>query len=91
MASLGSNCPEKLSVLNFQLLNERIHEMLVFKRKVGQSVMVGDMKVTVIRISPTEVILGFGGNNDVAVHRQEIYDRIKKESDAKTEKLPALS
>ena len=65
--------------------------MLVLKRRVDQSIMVGEMKVTVIRITPQEVVLGIAGNKKVAVHRQEIYDRIQRENNAETEKLPALS
>jgi len=65
--------------------------MLLLKRRIDQSIMVGDMKVTVIKITQNEVMLGIDGDRRVIVHRKEIYDKIQKENNVKTEKLPALS
>ena len=52
--------------------------MLILTRKVGQSIMVGDeITVTVLGVKGNQVRVGVNAPNDVAVHREEIYERIK--------------
>jgi len=42
--------------------------------------MIGDnVSVTVLRVKGNQVRLGVNAPKDVSVHREEIYDRIKKE------------
>ena len=54
--------------------------MLILTRRVGESVVIGDdVSVTVLGVKGNQVRIGVTAPADVAVHRQEIYERIKKE------------
>ena len=54
--------------------------MLVLSRKTGERIMIGDeVTITVVRIGPNVVRIGIDAPRDVTVHRQEIYDAIKRE------------
>ena len=58
--------------------------MLVLTRKVGESVRIGaDVKVTVLRVrgAPNQVRIGVSASPDVAVHREEVFERIRGRSD----------
>ena len=58
--------------------------MLVLSRLVGESLRIGDIKVTVVKVAGDRVRLGIEAPPDVPVHREEVYDAIKKgEGDAK--------
>ncbi len=47
--------------------------------------MVGDdVTVTVLGVKGNQVRIGVNAPKDVAVHREEIYDRIRKENEAGT-------
>ena len=53
--------------------------MLLLKREMTETVMIGDdIKVKVVSILDGVVILGFEAPKTVAVHRKEIYDKIKQ-------------
>jgi carbon storage regulator len=53
--------------------------MLVLLRRVGESIMIGDdVVVTVVAIrSGNQVRLGISAPRHVAVHREEIYERVE--------------
>lgn len=54
--------------------------MLILTRRVGESLMIGDeVNVTVLGVRGNQVRIGVNAPKDVAVHREEIYDRIQKE------------
>ena len=54
--------------------------MLILTRRMGESVMVGDdVTLTVLGVKGSQIRLGIAAPNDVAVHREEIYERIKLE------------
>lgn len=54
--------------------------MLILTRRVGETLMVGDeVSVTVLGVKGNQVRLGVNAPKDVAVHREEIYERIKNE------------
>ena len=54
--------------------------MLILTRKVNESLLVGDdIKLTVLGIKGGQIRIGISAPRDVAVHRQEIYDRIQQE------------
>jgi len=54
--------------------------MLILSRRPGESVMIGDdVTVTVLAIKGNQVRLGFAAPQDVAVHREEVYERIRAE------------
>jgi len=52
--------------------------MLVLSRACGETVVIGDdIRITVLGSHGNQVRLGISAPRSVAVHRQEIYDRIK--------------
>jgi carbon storage regulator len=54
--------------------------MLILTRRVGETLMVGDeVTVTVLGVKGNQVRLGVNAPKEVAVHREEIYQRIKRE------------
>ena len=51
--------------------------MLILTRRLGESVKIGDeVTVTVLGVKGVQVRLGFAAPKDVAVHREEIYERM---------------
>jgi len=55
--------------------------MLILTRRVGESLMIGDeVNVTVLGIKGNQVRIGVNAPKDVAVHREEIYQRIQQEN-----------
>jgi carbon storage regulator len=57
--------------------------MLILTRRVGETLMVGDdVTVTVLGVKGNQVRIGVNAPKNVAVHREEIYDRIQKEQSA---------
>ena len=54
--------------------------MLILTRKTGETLMIGDeVTVTVLGVKGNQVRLGVDAPKDVAVHREEIYERIQRE------------
>jgi len=54
--------------------------MLILTRRVGETLIIGDeVSVTVLGVRGSQVRLGVNAPKDVSVHREEIYERIKKE------------
>ena len=55
--------------------------MLVLTRRPGESVMIGqDIVVTVVGVKGSQVQLGIAAPKAVPVHREEIYERIKRQT-----------
>lgn len=54
--------------------------MLILTRRIGETLMVGDdVTITVLGVKGNQVRIGVNAPKDVAVHREEIYQRIQKE------------
>ena len=54
--------------------------MLVLSRYMEESIRVGDVKVTVIDIRGDRVRLGIEAPPEVAVHREEVYERVRSQN-----------
>lgn len=53
--------------------------MLILTRRIGETVVIGDdIQVTVLGVKGTQVRVGISAPKDVAVHREEIYRRIRE-------------
>jgi carbon storage regulator len=51
--------------------------MLILTRKVGEALRVGDdVSLTVLGIKGSQVRIGIDAPREVAVHREEIYQRV---------------
>jgi carbon storage regulator len=54
--------------------------MLVFGRKVGEEVIIGnDIVVKVVSVRGGKISLGFSAPSDIAINRREIYERMRLE------------
>jgi carbon storage regulator len=52
--------------------------MLILTRRVNESVMIGDdVRVTVLGVKNGQVRIGITAPKSIAVHRQEVYERIR--------------
>ena len=57
--------------------------MLILTRRVGETVMIGnDITVTVLGVNGSQVRIGVNAPKTVAVHREEVYERIQAENRA---------
>jgi len=59
--------------------------MLVLSRQRDETIMIGDdVKITVVDIRGDKVRLGITAPRHIQVHRQEVYDAIKRERQFKS-------
>jgi carbon storage regulator len=59
--------------------------MLILTRRAGESLMIGDeVTVTILGVKGQQVRIGINAPKDVAVHREEIFERIKEEEGNKS-------
>ena len=63
--------------------------MLILTRRVGETVVIGDeVTVTVLGVKGNQVRLGVNAPREVAVHREEIFERIQRERTEEEESRP---
>jgi len=57
--------------------------MLVLSRKKNEVINIGDnIRITIVDVRGDNVRIGIEAPEDVSVHREEVYDAIKREQDA---------
>jgi carbon storage regulator len=55
--------------------------MLIFTRRVGQTVVIGDdVTICFLGVKGNQVRMGIHARKEIPVHRGEIYERIKRET-----------
>ena len=56
--------------------------MLILTRRTNETLMIGDdIKITVLNVKGNQVRIGIDAPNNIAVHREEIYERIQNEQE----------
>jgi carbon storage regulator len=61
--------------------------MLILSRRVGETVMIGeDIAVTILGVTGNQVRVGVNAPKEVPVHREEIYERIKRQDEMEPSK-----
>jgi carbon storage regulator len=68
--------------------------MLILTRRVGETLKVGnDVDVTVLGVKGNQIRIGIKAPKSVAVHREEIFDRIQREAELaqRSGKAPATA
>lgn len=64
--------------------------MLILTRRPGETLMIGDdIQITVLGIKGNQVRIGIVAPKSTAVHREEIYNRIKRRDPMKAGSQPA--
>jgi carbon storage regulator len=82
IAECTEECHEKARRFDEWLRGKLLKEtaMLVLTRRTGETVMIGnDVTLTVLGVKGNQVRIGINAPKDIAVHREEIYERIRRE------------
>lgn len=63
--------------------------MLVLTRRGGEALMIGDdITITVLGVKGNQVRVGVSAPREVAVHRKEIYERIREKEQSEPDNRP---
>ena len=58
--------------------------MLILTRRIGENLRIGtDVMVTILDVKGRQVRVGIDAPRSLPVHREEVYERIQKEREAK--------
>jgi carbon storage regulator len=58
----------------------RVNKMLILTRRVGEKLIIGeDVTVTILSLKGNQIRIGIDAPRSVKVHREEVYERIRKE------------
>jgi carbon storage regulator len=75
----------KLVISRRWVVDPVIHKeefMLVLSRQSDETIIIGDnIRVTIVEVRGDKVRIGIDAPRDVAVHRQEIYDAIRRDAE----------
>lgn len=53
--------------------------MLILTRRIGERLVIGDdITITVLEVKGNQVRIGTNAPDNVSVHREEVYNRIKR-------------
>jgi len=64
--------------------------MLILTRRVGETITIGnDVTVKVLNVTGNQIRLGIKAPSDVAVHREEIFNKVQAEKSATTKSVTA--
>ena len=85
------NCHWQRKAILLSLPNrEKEVQMLVLTRQRDQSIIIGEnITITVVDIRGDKVRLGIDAPTEVPVHRQEVYDAIRRNEAAEKERKEA--
>jgi len=65
-----------------RLTSGKEDHMLVLSRQSDETIIIGDnIRVTIVEVRGDKVRIGIDAPRDVTVHRQEIYDAIRREAE----------
>lgn len=58
--------------------------MLILTRRIDETITIGeDVRITVLGVKGNQVRIGVAAPNEIPVHREEVFLRIKNEREAK--------
>lgn len=64
--------------------------MLVLSRQRDQSIMIGDdIEITIVDVRGDKVRVGINAPRQVSVHRKEVYEAIRRETEAGKDAPPS--
>ncbi len=63
--------------------------MLVLTRSIGERLIIndGEIKLSVLEVKGNQVRIGIDAPRDVSVHREEVFERIRSESQEKSDTI----
>lgn len=85
--SKSRSAPPQTKLVNSsrQVVDSVTHKeefMLVLSRQSDETIIIGDnIRVTIVEVRGDKVRIGIDAPRDVAVHRQEIYDAIRRDAE----------
>ena len=73
--------------LGKSIMKERL--MLVLTRSIGERLIIndGEIKLSVLEVKGNQVRIGIDAPRDVSVHREEVFERIRAESQEKSDTI----